>query len=448
MAARPLSRSALWRFMLALAGLFAAGSLAVLVLVTGSVSDYVERRVADTISTDLKGFEDIFAAGGAGGLKQAVERRLTADPGRIYLLVDANGELVAGNVRYWPNNLDTRERGVSFRDEQRGRILDGDTRTLPDGSRLLIAHDRAEHDALRFEMLRELALPALAALILALVGGYFLARRAMARIEAMNATCRAVEAGDVAARAPGADTRDEFGELAANINAMLDRIERLMGSVQTLSDHIAHETRTPLARLRARLERARSGPGIGPEASAAFDDAVAETETIIGIFSALLDITAAEAARGDNRGLSPVALDETIASVVDLYEGVAEDRNVRLSTRTEAVTVLGDGMLLMRMIANVVDNAIKFSPPGGEVEIVLVRHGSDALLTVRDEGPGIPAGFEEAAFERFTRADNVRTAPGHGLGLTLVRAIALRHGMKITLDNAGPGLRVSFRAPL
>lgn len=434
--------------MLALAGLFAAGSLAVLVLVTSSVSDYVERRVADTISTDLRGFEDLFAAAGAAGLKQAVERRLSADPGRIYLLVDAGGEVLAGTVAHWPNNLDARARGVSFRDEARGRIFDGDTRQLPDGARLLIAHDRAEHEALRFEMLRELALPALLALVLALAGGYVLARRAMARIAAMNATCRAVEAGDVAARTPGAEASDEFGELAGNINAMLDRIERLMASVQTLSDHIAHETRTPLARLRARLERARSGPGIGPEASAAFDDAVAETETIISIFSALLDITAAEAARGDNRGLQPVALDETVAAVVDLYEGVAEDRQVRLVAASEPLAVLGDPTLLMRMLANVVDNAIKFSPAGGTVAVSLSRRGAEAILSVADQGPGIPQGFEEAAFERFARAESARSAPGHGLGLTLVRAIALRHGMKIGLENARPGLIVTFRAPL
>ena len=441
----PLARSALWRFMLALAGAFALASLVAGLLAHRAVDAYVRARVAEAIAADLDGLADVHAAGGAPALKQAIGRRVTAEPRRIYLLVDAQGEPQAGNVAGWPNNLPPDAHGLSFRLAERDDSFEGDARTLADGSRLLVAHSQADNRALRADLLGRLALPALAALALMLLASWRLARRALARIAAMNAACARVEAGEMTARVGDLASQDELGALARNIDAMLGRIEALMGGVQTLSDHIAHETRTPLARLRARLERARAASLDAPT-RAAFDDAIAETQTIIDIFSALIDITATEAARGDAKGLVDVDLAETVARVVDLYEGVAEDRGVRLTAQTAPAHVLGDPTLLMRMVANVVDNAIKFSPAGGAVSITLASAGGEATLAVRDEGPGVPQAFRAAAFERFARADAARGAPGHGLGLTLVRAIAIRHGMKIALEDARPGLRVVIRA--
>jgi len=441
----PLARSALWRFMLALAGAFALASLVAGLLAHRAVDAYVRARVAEAISADLDGLAEVYAAGGAAALKQAIGRRVSAEPRRIYLLVDAEGEPQAGNVAGWPNDLAPDARGLAFRIEQRDDSFQGDARKLADGSRLLVAHSQADNRALRADLLGRLALPALAALALILLASWRLARRALGRIDAMNAACARVEAGEMSARVGDDAARDELGALARNIDAMLGRIEALMGGVQTLSDHIAHETRTPLARLRARLERARAASPDAPT-RAAFDDAIGETQTIIDIFSALIDITAAEAARGDARGLVDVDLAETVARVVDLYEGVAEDRGVRLAAQTAPAHVLGDPTLLMRMVANVVDNAIKFSPAGGAVSITLASAGGEATLAVRDEGPGVPQAFRAAAFERFARADAARGAPGHGLGLTLVRAIAIRHGMKIALEDAHPGLRVVIRA--
>lgn len=433
---------------LGLAGAFAAAAALMFFLVWSAVSSYTERRIADGIATDLKGFEDVFAQSGVRGLREAMDRRLSADPNRLYMLVGVDGERLTGNTTDWPNDAGAGDR-LSFRDSQRGRRFDGATRTLSDGTRILLAHDRREHDSILRGLMRALILPALAALLLALGGGYFLTRATLARIEAVNAACSKVEAGDITARVAGFEGRsDEFGTLAAHVNAMLDRIERLMSSVQHLSDHIAHETRTPLARLRARLERARAEAAGDPMALAAFDDAITETQTIINVFASLLDITAAEAAEGDRRGLAPVDLAGTIADVVDLYEGVAEDRGVTLVHHAEAAAVLGDPMLLMRMIANVVDNAIKFSPQGGQVSITLRVLGDEAEVCIADQGPGIPDGFERDAFERFSRADSAASTPGHGLGLPLVRAIALRHGIKVALEAGNPGLRVIFRGAL
>ncbi len=468
------ARSALFRFTLLFGVIFATGSAIAFYLAYSTVSAYTQARVQDTIETDMRGFRDIFTASGLAGLTSAVTLRsqeLTSP--RVYLLVSDQGEKIAGNFESWPNNLPADQNRISFSDPEGRQKFDGAATLLPGDIRLLIAHNRDEHDALLAGLRRELALPALVALSIAMAAGYLVSRRLLARITALNSTCKAVEAGDVSARASGFQNPDEFGQLAASVNAMLVRIAVLMRSVHDLSDHVAHEMRTPLARLRSRLERARRdiGPDIGshdigtPDANGeaaaqpklipvariahlAFDGAINETQKIIDMFSALLDIAAAESAAGDFRGLKPVDLAQTVADVVDIYDVVAEDRSITLDVSTVSATILGEPILLMRMIANVVDNALKFAPLGGKVSISLSLLGADAVLEVADNGNGIAAAFQNNAFERFARADGAQQTPGHGLGLTLVRAIALRHGLHITLENNNPGLRVIFRGRL
>ena len=462
------ARSALFRFTLLFGVIFATGSAIAFYLAYSTVSAYTQARVLDTIETDIRGFRDIFTASGLAGLTSAVTvRSQDQSSPRVYLLVSDQGEKIAGNFESWPNNLPADQNRISFSDPDGRQKFDGAATLLPGNIRLLIAHSRAEHEALLAGLRRELALPALVALLVAMAAGYLVSRRLLARINALNATCKAVEAGDVSARATGFQSPDEFGQLAASVNAMLARIAVLMRSVHDLSDHVAHEMRTPLARLRSRLERARRdiGPDMGPEvdreaaappkqlpvaqiAHQAFDGAIHETQKIIDMFSALLDIAAAESAAGDVRGLKPVDLAQTIADVVDIYDVVAEDRSITLDVSTVSATILGEPILLMRMVANVVDNALKFAPLGGKVSISLTHSGADAVLEIADNGKGMAAEFQDNAFERFARADAAQQTPGHGLGLTLVRAIALRHGLHISLENNNPGLRMIFRGRL
>ena len=446
--------SALFRTALLFALISAAGSAAAFLFAYSTVSAYTRARVRDTIETDLRGLAGIFEQSQLAGLKAAVEQRaIEGLDGRTALLVSGAGEKIAGNFDSWPNTM--RDGQSWFRFEDGGRSFDGAAMLLPGNLHLMVAHGRAEHEALLAGLRRELALPGLAALLAALAAGLWVSRRIMARVDALNAACRAVEGGDMAARAPGGARADEFGELARGLNAMLERIAALMRGVHVLSDHVAHEMRTPLARLRSRLERARRDIAAEPApvkalalADEAFDSVIGETEQIIGIFTALLDIAAAESAAGDARGLRRVDLAETLAGVADLYEGVAEDKGVALSMKAAAAVVLGEPALLMRMVANVVDNAIKFSPPGSAVALTLAVADGEAVLTVADSGPGIAPGFAGAAFERFSRAAQASATPGHGLGLPLVRAIALRHGMRVALEPGTPALRVVFRARL
>ncbi len=443
-------RSALLRSFTALVAVFTLAALIVVVLVGRTAGDYIEARIRAEIRADLDGFTDVFLEAGLPGLIRALDRRRTNDgAGRIRLLIGASGERLAGDFSAWPNDLILDGELVRVTDPTRG-TFDGVVRSLTGGPKLLIAHGSAEHDRLLANLLAELVLPGAVALIVALIGAAMLVRAQLARIEAINTTVRAVGAGDVAARVPVGAAGDEYDRLGSHVNAMLDRIAALVSGVRQLSDSVAHEMRAPLARLRARLETARRSAMVRGETgeTEAFNEAIAETSGLIATFTALLDIAAAESSAGDRQGLEPIDLAALVAQVADLYEAVAEDGGLAIRTDAEpGVMMLGDPLLVLRMIANIVDNACKFSPAGTEITLRLTRVDTGFQLEVRDRGPGLPAGFAAEAFERFRRGPDTAAVPGHGLGLALVKAIALRHGMTIVLEPADPGLRVVLSGP-
>jgi HAMP domain-containing protein len=264
-----LARSSTLRLVGAVAAVFLAAAVVLAVAVWSTVSAYIERRILDTIRTDLAGLEAVWRESGEGGLVRVVERRHgeTGPEGhrRVRLVVSAAGDKIAGDFAGWPNDLPPTGEIVRFRDPEGGVAYTGMVRRIAGGPDLLVAHDRAEHEAVMASLTRDLALPIAAALVIAVLVTVAVGRRLLERVERVNATARAVEAGDLAARV-GQAGDDEFGRLARHVDAMLDRIATLMRGVHHLSDQIAHETRTPLARLRARLERARREAEADPTA--------------------------------------------------------------------------------------------------------------------------------------------------------------------------------------
>lgn len=283
-----------------------------------------------------------------------------------------------------------------------------------------------------------LGLACLAAVLL----GLLVSRQMLRRVEAVNAVCDRVRQGDFAARAGGDLANDEFGELSRHVNGMLEQINALVIGLRDVSNRIAHDLRTPIARLKADLERAAAAPDL-EAAQAGAEAAAAETQSILETFQALLDIAEAEA--GADGGLQPTRLDEAAQGAVDLYEAVAEEAGVRLVAALEPAPLLGEPSLIVRLAANLVDNAIKFSPPGGQVTVRTARAGAEVILSVSDQGPGIPPEERANVLRRFVRAEATRATPGHGLGLALVAAVAKRHGAKIRMDDTvpGPGLTIS-----
>jgi signal transduction histidine kinase len=312
----------------------------------------------------------------------------------------------------------------------------------------VVTNAAAANDAFLRSLFAILLGAALASAIIAFVGSAFLSRWLVSRIVAVNTVAAEVRDGNLAARVPGSDNPDEFGELAANFNAMLDRVERLVAGMREVSDRIAHELRTPLTRLRGQVQRLNAVAPGSPEAADARAAIADEIGTTVAIFDALLDIATTEAEAGDLSRLKTVDLAEVVASVVDLYDAVAEELGIALEVSAPGpAEMLGDAGLLVRMLANVVDNAIKFSRPGGKVTIALVTRGTSHVLTVTDSGPGLADDIRDRAFERFARGAATAAVPGHGLGLAVVKAIAVRHGIRIGLENAHPGLAVVFTCP-
>lgn len=282
------------------------------------------------------------------------------------------------------------------------------------------------------------------AIAMAIVGvvGLIATRELRRRVDAINAACDRVRSGDFAARAPTGAAADEFAALGRHVNDMLERIDALVTGLRDVSNRIAHDLRTPVARLKTSIENAASADEL-PQARALAGAAAAETDEILQTFEALLDIAEVEA--GSTGGLAPIRLDEAVGSALELYESVAEAAGVRIVALLNPVTVLGEKMLVIRLAANLIDNAIKFSAPGGTVEVRVAQDERASSLVVRDHGPGIPPGERDRVLGRFQRGAAVRHIAGHGLGLALVTAVAKRHGARVDLDDGDPGLVVTVR---
>ncbi len=389
------------------------------------------------LAADLDGFSALYDQRRIIALRQAIAYR-AATGGEMLVLRDRQGRTLAGTRGDWPPGLPVLGQGFSTDAAQvfaegSSRWL-GVARTLPGGFPLLVARPLAPMDAtlatLRWAILG-LTLGMLAA---GAAVGWWAARGVMGRIARVNALADRVAAGDLAARLPGPASADEFGLLETHVHAMLDRIEALNRATHRLSDSIAHELRTPLTRLSQKLAHR-------PDAH----DLRADLHDAVRVFDALLDISRAEADQGHGGGLVPVNLSDLASEVADLYTPAAEDRGLSLTTAlAPGVTVLGDRTLIGQALANLIDNAVKYCAPGDTIAVTLT---AAAVLSIADTGPGLPAAIRAEAFERFVRGTPHAGVKGHGLGLTLVRAIATRHGAKLVVPDTTRGFAVELHRP-
>jgi signal transduction histidine kinase len=290
-----------------------------------------------------------------------------------------------------------------------------------------------------------LALGLLPAFSLCLLAGAWLSLRAQRRVEEVNQRVQRIVAGELRERLPEGKTDDSFARLAGIVNGMLDEMETMINALAGVGNDIAHDLRTPLTRVRLALERGRSHAATLEELQETIDKAIAGIDQSLAIVTALLRLTEIE----NNRrmaGFGEVALDEILREVCDVYEPIAEDKRVGLSVVIERdVLVWGDRDLLFEAVANLVDNAVKFTPSGGRVELALEADDDTALVCVSDTGPGISEQEREAVLRRFYRSDKMRHTPGVGLGLSLVAAIVKLHGFRLIVGPA-PGGRIEILA--
>jgi signal transduction histidine kinase len=282
-------------------------------------------------------------------------------------------------------------------------------------------------------------------LILALIGGLLMSQNVRNRVNAINATSRKIMAGDLSQRIATTGTGDEFDELARNLNATMDQIESLMNSIQHISDNIAHDLRTPLTRLRNRLEElGRHAEDTEAEKiNACIDDA----DGLLSTFTSLLSIARIESGSYE-ANLKTINLGQAVRDACELYQALAEEKSITLRCDAPGSNeIRGDRNLIFQALTNLLDNAIKYTPTGGTVAVSLTAEVAGHVLRVSDTGPGIPEDMREKVLQRFYRLDKSRSKPGAGLGLSLVQAIAQRHDARLILTDNAPGLCVQLVFP-
>ncbi|MDE5465299.1 HAMP domain-containing sensor histidine kinase [Bradyrhizobium sp. CSS354] len=307
--------------------------------------------------------------------------------------------------------------------------------------------DAGDHSG--FTAMIELAMAVVAVLMLVLAGlaAVLVTRRTVGRIEEINATSRAIMMSGLDQRIPLRGSHDEWDRVAENLNQMLDRIETLMGEVKQVSDNVAHDLRTPLTRMRGRLEKAYHAPRNGETDTALIGDTIADLDAVLGMFASITRISEIET-RARRSAFRTLNLAEIAGEVVELYDAAAEQVATRLSLGGDReVAIIGDRDLLFDAIANLVDNAIKHGCQGGQVTVTCRSANEAAVIAIADDGPGIPADQRDHVFKRFYRLEQSRYTPGNGLGLSLVAAVAGLHGAEIALHDNAPGLTVQLSFP-
>jgi signal transduction histidine kinase len=387
-----------------------------------------------------------------------IEQRSHQPGASLYLVTDPSGRYVAGNVAEVSSDL-LNSAGIEpiivsyerYTEDIGERTAMVQVVRLQTGFMLLVGRDIGEREQFR-QIIGSALAWALALMIgLALLSYIFVSRRVLMRIDSLSATSRRIMTGDLSGRLEVTGSGDEFDRLADSLNAMLDRIEALLYGVKDVSDNIAHDLKTPLTRLRSRVEAVLSGDPDPARYRAALEATIEESDQLIRTFNALLMIARVEAGSPDG-DMADVDAAAVVRDVADLYEPVAEAENVELVVEApEPITIKASRELLGQALANLVDNAIKYganaSGPVRRVVVSAAREADAAILRVADNGPGIPAADRERVLQRFVRLEKSRSQPGSGLGLSLVAAVVRLHNGMIELDDAKPGLAVTVRLP-
>lgn len=446
-----------------LAALFAALFLgltgALLVAVYWIVDRTQTAALVNVIEADISTIHNGYRGGGVNEAVEIIRQRLGSSdysnvdlPGGYILLEDAARGRLAGNLASIPPQLGLvslprpqRQQEDQKSDVHKMRsIVLGKGVYLADGLYLFVGRDTATLAAVRTRILQAFAWLAGATIILASLGGILFSVQFLRRIDAITKTCNAIVAGRFNDRIPLRGSNDELDRLASAINTMLDRIAALLDSLRQVSSDVAHDLRTPLTHLRQRLEHAHVASATVEDYSAAVSRAIADTDELLHVFTALLRISQIEAGTRV-AAFSALSLSDLLNRIYEMYRPVAEDhghvlqRNIR-----DAVNVRGDAELLTQLFVNLVENALRHTPPGTRIVVALDVSADAAVARVCDSGPGIDVDEREKVFRRFYRVTTSRTTPGNGLGLALVAAIAKLHQARIELSDNAPGLCVSI----
>jgi signal transduction histidine kinase len=443
--ARRLLQTSTFRLAFLGALLFAMTGLAMLGVVKWTTGALLEQRMARSIDGELDRLRTVYDQGGIVSLTDEVNGRANSLQGRlrVYLLVDASGRVLAGNLAAWPDgdhlHFDAPEGFYEPGSPVQAVVL-----PLGTDGKLLVG--RLQNDRVAFDKVIDLTMLGGAglSLLLGLGVGVTMARRALRRIDEINRTVATILGGELRGRVATRGTGDEFDQLAANLNGMFERIERLILAMRAVTRNVAHDLRTPLNRLRNRLELALIEGERAEPSEVVLAGAIGDVDGILATFNALLSIARIEG-RAPRENFRDVALDRLAEGLADLYAPFAEDEGLTLEMDiAQGVIVAGNSHLLSQAVANLLDNAIKYTPPGGNIRVTVGGDARAAWLAITDNGPGIPANQRERVLEPFLRLAECRHSPGTGLGLSVVAAIAEAHEAQLLLEDAKPGLKVNL----
>ena len=453
-----LFRTTTFRLSIVYLLLFGSAAAVVIAYIYWNTSGLITRQLDGVIQAEIQGLAEQYRSGGMARLAKTIAGRSQTPGESLYLVTDRNGRYVAGNLRTVSSNLWNTVGQIEFvygratGEATQNRLALANVFRLRDGYRLIVGRDI--EDRLAFErVILSAVLWGLGLMgVIGLGGGLLVSRNLLARIDKVTATSQTIMAGDLSERITVAGVDDELDRLSESLNAMLDRIEQLMAGLREVSDNIAHDLKTPLNRLRNRVEGALRTKGNEAVYRDALERTIEEADDLIKTFNALLSIARLEAGT-TGAAREEIDLAALVQDVSELYEPLAEEGGIKIETRfLKRASTTGDKQLLGQALGNLIDNAIKYGRGWGKWEtaaiaIGLRRRGEFFEITVADHGPGIDDKDRQRVLERFVRLETSRSRPGSGLGLSLAAAVAKLHGGAIRLENNRPGLRVVISLP-
>ena len=448
-------RSSTFKHALLAIVVFGAFVIALFGYVYFSTASFVRSQSDRTIAAEHAILQKAYDSEGRGGLIALIKQRIANRPieGGLYLLADPSFVPIAGNLSVWPSALRGSKGWENFSapdwkpDRTSRPLLRAKFETLPDGDHLLVGMEINNLNDFAEEIKAALMLVGALVFVLAGMASVLITRRTVGRIEAINSTSRAIMESGLDKRIPLRGTHDEWDQVAESLNLMLDRIETLMGEVIQVTDNVAHDLRTPLTHIRGRLEQAYYRHRDSDYDQSLIGDTIADLDAVLRIFSSLTRISQIEA-NAQKSAFRTVNLAEIASQIVELFDAAAEEKGGRLSlVGNQHVLVTGDKDLLSDAVANLVDNAIKHGRAAGQVTVEITNSDGEAVISVADDGPGIPADEYQNVSKRFYRLERSRHTPGNGLGLSLVEAVARLHRARTEMLDNLPGLKIRLRFP-
>lgn len=446
-----LLRTTAFRLSLLYAGVYSLLAAAGLGFIYWSTASYIETQIDVRLRLETEVLLNLYQDRALPALIETIRQRSRDDGTRrifFYRLLSPTTDRAGDNLDDLPPAPGTRRYatlrlaevfGSTATDSPRVRVL---ATVLPNGQRLLVGRDLNDEQQLLEHTLGVVLGVSAVIFLLALAGSAYLGYLSLRRIDAIDRTAGEIMAGDFSRRIPVTARDDEFDLLGRKLNAMLARIEQLLAGMRQVTDNIAHDLRSPLNRLRNKLDVTLLEARSDDEYRAVLTSAGDDVDGLLKTFNALLNIAQAEAGVSRHEG-EPVDLRALTEDLADLYGALAEEQGSELHWQaTPGLFVRGNRYLLAQAVGNLLDNAVKYTPPGGRIDLSVAADPGGVVLTVADNGPGIPAVERARVLERFVRLDNARSQPGNGLGLSLVKAVAQLHGARLELADNGPGLRV------